>query len=70
VADDPADSETSAALVIRVWAPAKGRFTARLIRVDDLPHGEAVSQVADTEDDLLALVRSWVDEVTGRPQGS
>jgi hypothetical protein len=65
VADDPADSETSAALVIRVWAPAGGRFTARLVRVDDLPHGEAVSQVADTEDELLAMVRTWLGEVTG-----
>jgi hypothetical protein len=56
-----ADTERTALLVIRGWRRQADTPVVRLIRVDELPGGAAVSTVLADRAELINQVGEWFD---------
>jgi hypothetical protein len=55
------DTERPALLIIRGWRQPDGAAVVRMIRVDGLLGGRAVSTVTSDRDELIHEVGSWFD---------
>jgi hypothetical protein len=61
----PADrAPPTAVLIIRLWRDAadEGGFRARVLRTQDIEHEPQETLSANSLDELLTVVRSWVEE--------
>jgi hypothetical protein len=58
---DVADTERTALLVIRGWRRQAGEPVVRVIRVDELPGGTAISTVLAGRAELISEVGEWFD---------
>jgi hypothetical protein len=63
---DVTATEQTPVLVVRVWfeEPGGAGFRARVVR--ELPGGEAATDAVARVDDVLAVVRDWLDDCVAR----
>jgi hypothetical protein len=56
------EAERTGVLVVRIWIEsASGPLRARVTRTLDVEGGEETSQVAATAEQILRLVRDWIE---------
>ena len=54
-------------MVVRVWIEAEsGGLRARLTGTHDIAHGTETTVTAATVDDVIAIVRDWIDAFAAR----
>jgi hypothetical protein len=55
-------------MVVRVWIEVEsGGLRARLTGTHDIAHDEETTVTAATVDDIVAIVRDWVEAFTAQP---
>jgi hypothetical protein len=61
------EPQRTGVLVVRVWIEAgDGGLRARLTGTHDVAQGEETTETAATVDDVVAIVRSWVESFAAR----
>jgi hypothetical protein len=62
----------TAVLIVRLWRDTadKRGFRARILRTHDIEHEPEEALAAGSLDELLAVVRGWVEEFLLRDPGS
>ena len=56
-------TERAGVLVLRVWVEDSGAgLRARITEISDLESGEETSRVAASLDEIVAIVREWVEQ--------
>lgn len=65
------DADRVGVLVVRIWIDRpSGSLRARLTRTLDVSARNELSEVATTEEQVIASVRDWVSEFVGRKTAS